>query len=86
MIVSMMTSCELLMSCVYGLAPYVHHEEVMTSKWLSLVFVEVIERWRSLLTYYGGYRMMSMQIMIDNNLHDGCLYGTHYENAHANAL
>ena len=43
MIVSMVTLCELLMSYVYGPIPCVYHEEVTTSKWLSLVLGKVIE-------------------------------------------
>ena len=40
--------------------PCVYHEELMTSKWLSLVSVEVIERWRSFnnLTFYCDRHFM----------------------------
>ena len=69
--------------------PYVQHEEVTTSRWLSFVFAEVIERWGSynnLILYYDGYLTMSMQIIIDYTLHCECSYGKHYENAHAHTL
>ena len=72
-----------------GSTPCVHHEEVMTSKWPSLVFAEVIERWQSynnLIFYCDGYLTMSIQIMIDYTLHGGCLYDMHYENMFAHTL